>query len=62
LSEILRRHPQVDWSGAKGMRDILSHHYFRADAKVVFSVCREKLPGLGQAITAMQKELANHIS
>jgi uncharacterized protein with HEPN domain len=24
--ELLRRYPQLDWNGAKGIRDIISHH------------------------------------
>jgi len=24
------RYPQVDWTGAKGIRDFLSHHYYRS--------------------------------
>lgn len=26
--ELLKRYPDIDWTGAKGMRDIISHHYF----------------------------------
>lgn len=44
------RYPQVDWKGAKGIRDFLSHHYFSLDAEVIFDVCRNKLAGLKQAM------------
>ncbi|MFN8487930.1 MAG: HepT-like ribonuclease domain-containing protein [Caldilineaceae bacterium] len=47
-------YPEVDWKGAKGIRDFLSHHYFVLDAEVVFDVCQNKLGGLKQAIQAMQ--------
>jgi uncharacterized protein with HEPN domain len=57
--ELFRRYPQVDWSGAKGIRDVLSHHYYHVDPVIVFDVCREKLPGLVQAINAMREEIAN---
>lgn len=34
--KLLTNYPQVDWRGAKGMRDIISHHYFDIDAEIVF--------------------------
>lgn len=42
--ELLDRYPQVDWRSAKGMRDIISHHYFDLDAEAVFAVCKVNLP------------------
>jgi uncharacterized protein with HEPN domain len=48
------QYPDVDWKGAKGIRDFLSHHYFILDAEVIFDVCQRKLGGLKQAIQAMQ--------
>ncbi len=56
-AKLLARHPEVDWKGAKGIRDIISHHYFDLNAEVVFSVCKERLPGLVAAVKAMQNEL-----
>lgn len=44
------RYPQVDWKGAKGIRDFLSHHYFVLDAEIIFDVCQNKVKGLKQAI------------
>ena len=44
------RYPQVDWKGAKGIRDFLSHHYFVLDAEIIFDVCQNKIDGLKQAI------------
>ncbi len=32
---LLRQFPQVDWKKAKGMRDIISHHYFETDGEVI---------------------------
>ncbi len=59
LDEILdidmdERYPEVDWKGAKGIRDFLSHHYFIVDAEVIFDVCQNKLNGLKRAILHMQ--------
>lgn len=60
--ELLRRYPHVDWSGAKGIRDILSHHYYHVDPVIVFNVCEEKIPGLVQAINSMSEEVADGLS
>ncbi len=46
--------PDVDWKGAKGIRDFLSHHYFSIDAEVIFDVCQNKLAGLKYAILDLQ--------
>jgi len=45
-NELLKKYPQVDWKGAKGIRDIISHHYFDLDAQEIYYVCDEKLPTL----------------
>lgn len=50
-------YPEVDWKGAKGIRDFLSHHYFNLDAEVIFDVCENKLDGLKQAILDIETNL-----
>jgi uncharacterized protein with HEPN domain len=54
---LLVRYPEVDWKGAKGMRDIISHHYFDLNAEVVFSICQDRIPGLIKTITKMKGAL-----
>lgn len=44
------RYPHIDWRGAKGIRDFLSHHYFVLDAEVIFDVCETKIGDLKLAI------------
>ena len=51
--ELLKRYPSVNWKGAKGMRDILSHHYFDLDAVQVFDVCKNNIPELSGVIKTM---------
>lgn len=46
--------PQVDWKGVKGIRDILSHHYFALDAEIIFDICENKIQDLKQAILSLQ--------
>jgi uncharacterized protein with HEPN domain len=55
--ELLEDYPEVDWKGAKGIRDIISHHYFDVDAEIIFSVCKERLPVLEQTIRKMKAKL-----
>jgi uncharacterized protein with HEPN domain len=55
---LLPRYPQVDWKKAKGMRDIISHHYFETDADVIYDVCKNHIPELAQTINKMIRELS----
>lgn len=57
-NSLLPRYPQVDWKKAKGMRDIISHHYFETDAEVIYDVCKNYIDELGQAINKMIKEIS----
>jgi len=55
--ELLENYPQVDWKGAKGIRDIISHHYFDLDAQEIYYVCDEKLPTLKLTIEKILQDL-----
>jgi uncharacterized protein with HEPN domain len=55
---LLSRYPQVDWKKAKGMRDIISHHYFETDVEVIYDVCKNHIPELTQTINKMIRELS----
>ena len=55
--KLLSQYPEVDWKGAKGMRDIISHHYFDLNAEVVFSVCKDRIPMLIKTVSQMEKSL-----
>lgn len=55
--ELLVNYPQVDWKGVKGMRDIISHHYFDIDAGEIYFVCDNKLDLLLQTIKTIMSDL-----
>jgi len=55
--ELLKNYPQVDWVGAKGLRDIISHHYFDVDAKYIYNVCDTKLIDMLQTINKIIDDL-----
>jgi uncharacterized protein with HEPN domain len=38
-ANLLPKYPLVDWKKAKGLRDIISHHYFDVDADAIFHIC-----------------------
>ncbi|MDP3832204.1 MAG: DUF86 domain-containing protein, partial [Ignavibacteriaceae bacterium] len=48
---LLKNYDQIDWTAAKGMRDVITHHYFDIDAEVVFKTIEDKLPDLQKTIS-----------
>jgi len=55
--ELLGNYPEIDWKGAKGMRDVISHHYFDVDAEIIYSVCQKKIGPLSQTIHKILNQL-----
>jgi uncharacterized protein with HEPN domain len=56
-ANLLPRYGEVDWKKAKGMRDILTHHYSDINAEAVFNTCKEKIPILRETIKKIMDEL-----
>jgi len=54
---LLASYPDIDWKKAKGMRDIITHHYFDIDAETVFVVCSEHIPKMKKAINKILDDL-----
>ena len=54
---LLAQYPEVDWKKAKGMRDILTHHYANINAEAVFYTCKKKIPQLLKTIQKIKEEL-----
>jgi uncharacterized protein with HEPN domain len=50
------KHPEVDWSGIAGMRDIITHRYFRVDWHLLWTSIHEELPALKVQIRKLMKE------
>jgi uncharacterized protein with HEPN domain len=57
-NDFLNKYNEIDWKSAKGMRDIITHHYFDIDAEVVFVVIQDKLPLMKEVISKIIHELA----
>ena len=51
---IYNRHPEIDWRGFAGLRDIVIHQYFDVDLARLWLVLIEELPVL---VSAAQIEL-----
>jgi len=58
-NKLLSQYPDVDWKKAKGMRDIITHHYADIHAETVFFTCRRKIPNLLITIQKIIRDLKN---
>jgi len=56
-SEFLILYPEIEWKKAKGLRDIITHHYFDLDAETVFSVCEIEIPKMQKTIKKMIQDI-----
>ncbi len=45
-ASLIAEHPDVDWGGIAGMRDIITHRYFRVDWLLIWTSIHEELPVL----------------
>ncbi|RXJ79521.1 DUF86 domain-containing protein [Arcobacter sp. F2176] len=54
---LLIDYPTIPWKQVKGIRDILSHHYFDLDAEVIFNICKNELNELLDISLQIQKDL-----
>jgi uncharacterized protein with HEPN domain len=54
---LLAQYPSVDWKGAKGMRDVISHHYFDLNAEAVFGICKNHIPGMAAVTQTIINDL-----
>jgi len=55
--DLLSNYLDIDWKKAKGMRDIITHHYFDIDAETVFAVCKERIPEMQKVIQKIVTDL-----
>jgi uncharacterized protein with HEPN domain len=53
---LITDHPEVDWSGLAGVRDIVTHRYFRVDWHLLWTSIHEELPGLKKQIRLLKEE------
>jgi uncharacterized protein with HEPN domain len=53
---LVAKYPDIDWSGIAGLRDIITHRYFRVDWKLLWTSIHEELPVLKGQIRKLIKE------
>jgi uncharacterized protein with HEPN domain len=56
-NELLPKYPGIDWKKIKGMRDIISHHYFDIDDDLIYDVCANHIEPLGTVIQRIFDDL-----
>ena len=55
--EIRQRHPEVDWRGVAGLRDILAHAYFALDNETLWKIVRSDIPRLLDLLRQIEEQL-----
>ena len=60
--ELLSNYPEIDWKGIKGIRDIISHHYFDIDAEEIFNIGEYYLEPLIETVNKMISDLQSNSS
>lgn len=56
---IKARHPAIDWRGWAGLRDVMSHEYFRLEMQRLYLTVTLELPDL---LAAIRAELSRSIA
>ena len=51
--DLRNQYPAVDWKGAAGLRDWVTHGYDGLDYEVLWKAAREQLPGLKETVATM---------
>ena len=49
--KLLSQYPDINWKAAKGLRDIITHHYFDLDAEAIYDVCSNDIRPMLDVLT-----------
>lgn len=58
--KLLSKYTEIDWTGAKGSRDIIAHHYFDVDASQIYYICKHHIQPLSKTIKQIILDLENN--
>ena len=56
--KLLVKYPDINWKAAKGIRDIITHHYFDLDAESIYDVCENNIEPLSKTIDTIIKDIS----
>jgi uncharacterized protein with HEPN domain len=55
-AELKAAHPEIQWSGIAGFRNLLVHDYFGVDLRVVWQIVVKDVPELKAAVLQMLRD------
>lgn len=58
-NSLLENYSEIPWKQVKGIRDILSHHYFDMDAETIFDVSKNEIPKLSKVVNQIILDVSN---
>lgn len=58
----LDQFPDVDWKGAKGLRDVLSHNYGGISPEAIYEACRTHIEPLAAAVATIRDQIHSGLS
>jgi uncharacterized protein with HEPN domain len=56
---LFENYPEIEWKGIKGIRDIISHHYFDVDAEQIYWICEKEIEKVKRVVEYMINDLRN---
>ena len=56
-SSELPKYPQVEWKKAKGLRDIITHHYADINAEAIYDICKNKIVVLAETVKKILEDI-----
>jgi uncharacterized protein with HEPN domain len=54
--KLFEQYPDIDWSGIKGLRNILAHNYFSIDAEEIYRLCSNEIEPFKNAIERLRND------
>ncbi len=52
-ADTVGRAPEVEWSAWAGLRDVISHSYFRVNMEIIWQTVDQDVPKLAQAVAQL---------